>query len=206
MEVIAAVVVGALLWLLGRGRRPKKNAKTPESLARPAQPIRRVRGPAVSRDPRAPRPAAPLAARSGTAHTSLAAIIPTPTVYAPGAVHAHTKPLPPLRTAPLVHVPITLGVALMLQAAAFTLLCMLGALGYIGLEIKGHDDAQAVQRSLTREISQLEASLLGTRRTLDSIQRSLDAQTRDHAASVDAPSKLTSQAKAARVRQTNKRQ
>ncbi|MEY4575423.1 MAG: hypothetical protein RL701_126 [Pseudomonadota bacterium] len=135
----------------------------------------------------------------------MAAIIPNPSVYSHAALRAQPESVPSFETPALVHLPITLGVALLLQAAAFTLLCVLGALGYIGLEIKGHEDAQAVQRSLTREIAQLEASLAGTRRTLDAIQRTLATQAQPNAVPAEAAIKLTPQAKVARVKAPNNR-
>ena len=86
------------------------------------------------------------------------------------------RPRTPASAEPLLQMPITLGVALLLQAAAFTLLCGLGALGYISLDLKAHSDAQTLERNLTHEIVILEESLAATRRTLESMQRMLAAQ------------------------------
>ena len=95
---------------------------------------------------------------------------------------------------PLVQMPITLGVALLLQAAAFTLLCSLGALGYISLDSKARAEAQTLERNLTHEIVVLEESLAATRRTLESMQRMLAAQAtraQPPQTAASAPSSLT---------------
>lgn len=168
MEVIAAVLVGALLWLVGPGRRLWATAAAGNAGARRSRPPPSAAGLRVSRPP--PLPAshsAPAPGESG----AVALILPTPAV-----VPASIAPEAP--AGQLQRRPITLGVALVLQAVGVAVTALVFAIGYFTLELKLRAEAQALESRLSRQAAALEATQTSTRQTLEALQATAAAQVR----------------------------
>jgi hypothetical protein len=189
MEVIAAVLVGALLWLIGPGRRLWAVATTGSSGARKtrsalAAASERTRTPVrVSKPPALP--ARPAHRPTATAHQrdSLPPAVESQAVSLklPPAVVAPLS-IPPEAPGADAHAfqrtPITLGVALLLQAVGLGVMILVFATAYSTLERKVRADAQALERRMQRQIMALEASQTSTRQALEAMQASLAAQAR----------------------------
>lgn len=203
MEVLLAVIVGALVWLIGPARSAWTKSKHQQRRALEASspapkpmtsaaPDTKPRGRSALQLPiPLPDPAVASSVPRARVPSQLAASLPPPRPIPTEA--AMSQPRAALHAEPLVQMPITLGVALLLQAVAFTLLCGLGALGYISLDSKARAEALTLERNLTHEIVVLEESLAATRRTLESMQHTLAAQsarTQPPQTAASAPSSL----------------
>jgi hypothetical protein len=161
MEVIAAVLIGALLWCVGPGRRLWAVAPAGSPGARKT----RSKLSAASKPP-----ALPLGRRQ-TATAQLRDSLPARAERpseAPSSADANQ----------LQRTPITLGVALLLQALAVGVMALLFAVGYFTLELKVRADAQALERRMLRQVMALEATETSTRQALEAMQASLAAQVR----------------------------
>lgn len=172
MEVIGAVLVGALLWLIGPGRRLWAVAtagsagarKTRSSLPPPNARARASRPPALP-----PRPV--LRMRHGEARDSRPLPLESPAV----SLELSTSAADPHE---LRRTPITLGVALLLQAIGLGVMALVFAVAYFTLELKLRAEARALERRVLRQVMALEASQTSTRQALEAMQASLAAQVR----------------------------
>ena len=174
MEVIAAVVVGAVLWLVGPGRRLWAVAAAGTASARKSSPppsaaSDRVRTPVrVSRPPPLPvHDSVPAPGESGAVALKFPAAPALPASVAPEAPSAQ-----------LQRRPITLGVALVLQSVGVAVTALVFAIGYFTLELKVRAEAQALERRLSRQVAALEATQTSTRQTLEALQATAAAQVR----------------------------
>lgn len=164
MEVIAAVMIGALLWLIGPGR---KFWLLAGGTAGEREARRTLHSSAAGR--RASSAPPPLAAtRSVPAESTARRASPAPSAAPP--------PTPDLKQ--VQRSPITLGVALLLQTLAFVAISALIGVGYVGLQWKARADARAVERRLAERLTTLETTLANSQRSLETIEAALAAQAR----------------------------